>query len=70
MKIAIVKSGSDLTKEAETTAVVISKIMNEFQCSESQKSNFILLITQAKARNVNVQNIMFAINWNLLLSVS
>lgn len=70
MKIAIVKSGNDLTDEALKTSVLISKIMNEFDHSESQKTDFMFLITQVKARNVNVKNKMFTINWKLLLAVS
>lgn len=70
VQIAIVKSGSDLTEEAGMASVIISKIMNEFHFSESQKIDFMFFITQVKARKVDVQNSMFTINWKLLLAVS
>lgn len=70
VQTGIVKSGNDLTEEAEMTSLLVSKIMNEFEHSESQKINFIFFMTQAKTRQINVQNQMFAINWQLLLAVS
>lgn len=70
IKIVVATSGSDLTKEAENTSVIISKIMNELDYSEVHKAEFIFLITLTKSRNINVQNILFVINWNMLLAVS
>lgn len=70
VKIAIVKPGSDLTEEAEKTSVLVSKIMNVLQCSESQKADLLMLFSQVKARRVNVQNKMFTLNWGLLLAAS
>lgn len=61
---------SSLTKEAEGTALIISKIMNESVLNEYQKIDFMFFITQVRARNLNVQNMFFKINWNVLLTVS
>lgn len=61
---------SSLTNEAEGTALIISKIMNESVFNEDQKIDFMFFITQVRARNLNVQNMFFKINWNVLLTVS
>lgn len=70
LKVAVVTSGSGLTKEAQRTAIVISKIINETACSESRKIDFIFFMSQIKSRDVNVKNNLFLINWKLLLAVS
>lgn len=65
-------SGSSLTEEAKTTISVISKHKaSEINLAkESHKIDFIFLITQIESRNLQIQNDLFKINWNVLLAVS
>lgn len=68
--IIILNAGSSLTEEAEKTGVIISKLVNESKCDLLQKVDFLFFMAQIKSRNLNVQNFMFKINWNVLLCVS
>jgi 7tm Chemosensory receptor len=62
----IIRAGSKLTKEAEKTIVIISKISNE----ASLQTDFMCLLASIKCRDLRIQNDVFVINWKVLLVVS
>lgn len=70
MIVVSVHVGSALTSSAMNTSGIISKIMNEPFHDDSQKFELIYLMTQTRSRNLNVQNSVFVINWNVFLAVS
>lgn len=70
MIVVSVHAGSALTSSAKDTSGIISKIMNEPFHDEPQKFELIYLMTQTRSRNLNVQNSVFIINWNVFLAVS
>lgn len=64
-------TGSKLTAEADMTGIIVSKMLIEISEEDKRRRNdFVYFMTQIKARNVNVQNFMFRINWNVVLAVS
>lgn len=72
--VLLAKAGSDLTKEAENTAVVISQNINELECrgdlNELKRMEFISFMLQIRSRNLHIGNTLFNINWNVLMIVS
>lgn len=70
LAISSVHAGASLTSEVKNTSVILSKRMKSFDLIESQKIDFICLMTQMKARNSIIQNVLFNIDWNVLLTVS
>lgn len=63
-----VYSANSVTAEANAMSPVIGKLM-----SESSKDDYFELkkfLSQIQTRNLNIQNIFFKINWNLLVVVS
>lgn len=63
-------TASSVTRSAESTKVILSKIMNESEFLETNKSNFTYLMTQMQVRNLDIHNLFFKINWNTLIKVS
>lgn len=57
-------------REAEETAVIVSKIINSRDTSENNREMFKSFLGQNQFRNLNFQNAFFVINWKLLLAVS
>ena len=60
---------SSLTDTANATVVTLSKLVATTELNEAQKVDFIFSMTQIRSRNLNIQNIFFKINWNVLLTV-
>lgn len=58
------------TREAEETALIVSKIVNSRDTSESNREIFKSFLGQNQFRNLSFQNAFFVINWKLLLAVS
>lgn len=67
-KAFAVVSGSRTTAEAEKTSKIISRIMND--CSVEETYEFKKFLMQVQTRNLNIRNVFFSINWNVLLTVS
>lgn len=68
--ITIAHAGSSLTEEADVMACIISKCTNELVLKDSEKLDFIYSMIHLKARNINLENHLFVINWKTLLAVS
>lgn len=68
MKIAAIWAGSSTTKSALLTAVILSGALSDI--NETQMLEFIYFTAQIRSRNLNIQNFLFVINWNVLLAVS
>jgi hypothetical protein len=68
MKILTVYPGVQATSEAERTSVVLGKMMSE--CDYERFFVLQKFLTQIQTRNLNIQNIFFKINWNVVLTVS
>lgn len=60
-------AGSSTTKEAEKTAIIVGRIMNNLN---SDCADFDRFLSQIRIRNLHLQNVFFKINWNVLLAVS
>lgn len=67
--LGVIYAGSSATKEAERTKTHFSKVVNESILNDSEKINFLYFMSQLQARNVNLENALFKINWNVLLTV-
>lgn len=65
----IVYAGSSATKEAAKTKICIGKLMNESHLNDSEKINFLYFMSQLCSRNLHLENALFKINWNVLLTV-
>jgi hypothetical protein len=63
-------AGSKVTAEAQRTIVIFSKIFNELELEDYQKIDFNYFMAQIKARELNLKNILFTINWRNLVTVS
>jgi 7tm Chemosensory receptor len=72
LSILIVVSwvGSKLKTTGLVTSKIIAQIMSEGIFDQKQKTDFMFLQSQARSRNVSVENFLFSINWKTLLSVS
>lgn len=62
-------SGSSTTKEAENTSIIVSRIISERQ-NGSDLAGWKTFLSLIGTRNLNLQNVFFKINWNILLGVS
>lgn len=58
------------TREAEETAVIVSRIVNKHECSKHQQKILKNFLLQNQYRNLKLRTPLFDINWKLLLSVS
>jgi hypothetical protein len=61
--------GDSTTKEAEKTAEVLGKFVGEIDASDSEKTNFVFLMSQVKSRKVVVENSFFKVDWSVLVTV-
>lgn len=68
--LAVVYAGSSATKEAERTKTNYGKVVNESILNDSEKINFLFFMSQLQARNVNLENVLFKVNWNVLVTVN
>lgn len=68
--VGVICAGSYTTKEAENTKIIIGKVISETVLNDSEKINFMYLMSQLRSRNLNLENVLFKINWNVLLTVS
>lgn len=59
-----------MTKEAEKTTEEIGKFFVDYEMTDCEKTNFVILVLQVKSRKVTVQNQLFKIEWNILVTVS
>lgn len=66
VKSLLVHSGSSTTKEAARSSIIIGRIMNEQDADVAELKTF---LTQIRIRNLDLQNVFFKINWNILLAV-
>lgn len=64
----IVSSGSSTTKEAQATTEIFSRVMNHH--TERQKIDFVHFMALIRSRNLNIENFLFKINWNVFMIVS
>lgn len=62
--------GSRLKTTATATGKIVTQMMCDGVFDQKQKTDFLFLQSQVRSRNVNVENFLFTINWNILLSVS
>ena len=70
LQMLVANSGSKTTSEANKTRVVFSQIFREVDPDERQKLDFHYFMAQVKARELDLQNILFTINWKSLVAVS
>ena len=70
LTIVIVISGNSLTKEAQQTTMILGQILNAAGANGKQKIDLIFFLMHANARNLNVQNFLFKINWKVFFTVS
>ena len=63
-------AGSKLKAEAKATASITSQIMNQTEWNETQKLDFMFLMTQINSRNHSVQNKLFNFDMKTFLTVS
>lgn len=68
----IVYCGHHATKEAERTKETFEELsrQNSSNYSAGDKIDLILLMTQVRSRDLNIQNVFFKINFKVLLTVS
>lgn len=71
IKFFMAHCGSSTTKEAERSLVIVSKLADRIDELDFKAIvDLNLLINQMRARNKNLENIFFAINYKLVLAVS
>ena len=66
--LVTVYSANSVTAEAKKMSPIIGKLMSE--CSRDDYFELKKFLSQIQTRNLNIQNIFFKINWNLLVVVS
>jgi len=69
-KIVVVHVGYSTTAEAEKFTVVTCKAINDLKTKEEVRLELKNLLYQQKYRNFKIQNVMFNIDWKLLVVVS
>lgn len=67
---AVCWNGALVTSRANSTIAIAGKIMNKFSFDKDQKAELVFVLTQMRSRNLKVENFLFVINWNSLLTVS
>lgn len=70
IKAMIAHSGSSTTNEAENSLVLLTRVIENLKSNEKMKADMNLLLTQMRYRNKKLQNIVFTIDWKLVLAVS
>lgn len=69
LKSVMIHSSSSTTREAEETAVIVSRIINSGGCNKVQQTTFKKFLSQNQYRNLKLRTALFTINWKLLLTV-
>lgn len=67
--VTMAYAGSSTTHEAEKTSAILARIMSQTH-EESNVEVLRNLLSQIGTRNLNLQNALFRINWNIILGVS
>lgn len=71
IKVVVIHVSSLMTEEAEHFTILVCKAVNEEKLeSGAGKIDFIFFFTQAKSRNLKLQNDFFVVGWKVLLTVS
>lgn len=58
-------TGSITTEEAKMTSVITARILNSFDSRQLTR-----FLAQTKTVNLNIENALFKINWNVMTTVS
>lgn len=66
----VVFFGNRLTLEAKKTEKVFSKFMASSEFDETQRSEFVYLLTQMRSRKTTVENFLFKLDWKTFIAVS
>lgn len=69
IKAFMVHAGSSTTYEAERSIKIIGKAAGSMDSINSMKSDLMALLVQFRSRNKQLENVFFAINWNLIFAV-
>lgn len=67
---ATVHAASSLSCEANSTISTMSNLMNKLHLDEASRHKFVYVMTHIRPLNVKVQNTLFSIDWNIVLTVS
>lgn len=70
MANAVIYFASSLTREAKNTTKYLSQTMVNSEFSDSQKLDLIYFMAQLRARNLKIENILFTLDWSVLVAVS
>lgn len=65
--VVMVHAGNITTKEAQKTQSIVARLMNKPGYDVDDYKTF---LSQMRTRDLNLQNIFFVVNWNVLLAVS
>lgn len=68
--VTIIYAGSTLTSEAQLFNILVAKAVNKTPKNEQQRNDFVYFASQSRSRNLNIQNFLFVINWNVLVAVN
>jgi hypothetical protein len=68
--IFVIHAGSAMTKEAQRTIVIISKLLSESDITKVQKNDLMCFAQVIRGRNLHLENVFFRINWKVFLTVS
>lgn len=69
LEIIIAFVGSAVTKNAQETLVIMTKILNNSKVDEDFVLSMQYFVSRVNCRNLNVQNCFFKIDWMILLHV-
>lgn len=67
--VAVCRNGALVTERAQKTVGLVAKIMDQCNLNCEQKAEMIFLSAKMRMRNLQVENFLFTINWNSLLTV-
>lgn len=67
--VIVVHVSSEASRKAEETKIILVLLTSLTEVTEIQKLDFVFLMTQIRSRNLKFQNILFKIDWNILVVV-
>jgi hypothetical protein len=70
MKLIVAYCGSKATDEAKQTRILVGKFMNQAEVDKKFQNSLNNFLSQSQTRDLNLQNVFFRINWNILVAVS
>jgi hypothetical protein len=70
LQVLFIYTAVKTSEKLRETPIIVSKIINSENCSENNRKILKIFLAQIHYRNLNFENLLFVIDWKLMLAVS